>query len=46
MDRRTNWVGRWVVTLHVRYCWPPMIPVLWVLVVLLGIAQVIAAAWS
>jgi len=41
IERRRNYLGRWIVVLHQKYCVPGLIPVLWALVVLLGIVQIV-----
>ena len=32
IERRRNYLGRWIVVLHQQYCVPGLIPVLWALV--------------
>ena len=41
IERRRNYLGRLVVSLHQRYCRPGLVPVLWAVVVVLGIVQIV-----
>jgi hypothetical protein len=40
-QRIMNSFGRWVIERHSRFCRPPFIPIVWIGVILCGIAQVI-----